>query len=205
MREALARYADRLSGTATEVDRRSFVIHTTRDAIENGASRHAAGHTSAFDTSSLPVSVIIGAGVATTVASAEEYAHRALELARDTGEPHVFYDDGTVLRPNSLRSNRRVRDIDASTGSLAGRLGLGELALTRLIDALRRVDPEAVTASHLAAAHGIKPRSARRLLKALEGAGLARRLGHVAGPSAGRPQTAWQVNMAGFDGKETEI
>lgn len=202
MREALARYADRLSGTATEVDRRSFVIHTTRDAVENGASRHAAGHTSAFDTSSLPASVIIGAGVAATVASAEEYARRALQLARDTGEPHVLYDDGTVMRPHSLRSNRRVHDINASTGSLAGRLGVGELALTRLIDALRRVDPTAVTANQLAAAHAIKPRSARRLLQALERAGLARQLGQFAGPTAGRPQTAWEVNVAGLDAEK---
>lgn len=199
MREALARYADRLSGTATEVDPKSFVIHTTRDAIENGATRHGAGHTSAFDTSSLPASVIIGAGVAITVASAEEYAHRALQLARDTGEVHVLYDDGTVLRPGSLRSNRRVRDIEASAGSLAGRLGMRGLAVTRLIDALRRVDPDAVTASQLAAAHGIKPRSARRLLQALEKTGLAHRLGHLAGPTSGRPQTAWQVDVAGLD------
>lgn len=195
LQDSLSAYAERLHGRMTKVGREAYVIHTTRGAVEDAIRRLAAGYASGFDLRNVPVPVVAAAGVGSTAASAEEQARRALQLSRSTGQPHVFFEDGTLVHPDGQGLRRTVPPNDGRVASLAGKLGMGALAFERLTEALRRVDPTAVTANELAAARGIKPRSARRVLLDLESVGIATRLGHHTGPTAGRPQIAWRVDM----------
>lgn len=196
LQESLAAYAERLRGRMTEVGPEAYVIHTTRGAVEDAIRRLAAGYASGFDLRNIPVPVVAAAGVGSTAASAEEQARRALQVSRSTGQPHVFFEDGTLVHPDGQGLTRTIAPNGDRVASLASKLGMGALAFARLTEALQRVDPSAVTANQLAAARGIKPRSARRLLVDLEKVGLATRLGHQSGLTAGRPQIAWRVDMA---------
>lgn len=198
LRELLAERAERMRGALSEVDDHAFVIHTTRGAIEDAIARLDAGHASALDFRELRSSVAVGAGIGRTVASAEESARKATNPLDDSGRLTLVFDDSgatgpTIVTPGTVRS--RTNNVDLV---IARRLGLGPLALTRLISALRRLDPAGVTAQELAAAQGVEVRSARRLLRVLEEAGLASALGRQLGPGAGRPQTVYSVDVAGL-------
>lgn len=194
-RDILLERAERLRGALTETDDDAFLIHTTRGAIEDALARLEAGHTSALDFRELRTSIAVGAGIGRTVASAEESARKATGPVGDDGRITVVFDDSgatpsTNVVPGTVRS--RTNNVDLV---IARRLGLGPLALTRLVAALRRLDPAGVTAQELAAAQGIEVRSARRLLRVLEDAGLASALGRQVGPGAGRPQTVYSVDV----------
>ena len=86
----------------------------------------------------------------------------------------------------------------AFVAALADQLGVGTQSLRRLLQAIRSVDSDAVTARQLSDAYGIQPRSARRLLRALTEAGYATEVGRRSGPRTGRPQTVFAVDLPGL-------
>jgi response regulator of citrate/malate metabolism len=113
------------------------------------------------------------------------------------GDLHVAAADGTVTRVGRTghAETLRLRETDVAMARLARQLGLGPLALTRLTRALRQVDASAVTAAELAQAYGIEARSARRLMTALQRAGIAMPQGRQGGARAGRPQTVYRIDV----------
>lgn len=194
IRQQMLSFAERLQGTLADRGDHLFIVHATRGAIEQEWRRLA--------NEPLPIIVgdaraAIGFGLGATATSAEENARHALTVGRNTGEPLLVLPDGSVLRiqDGAIAPAFQLRDTSQSTLSRADNLGLGSLTLGRMVAALRRVDPGSVTARDLAHAYGVTPRSALRLLGALERAGAATRLGRQVAPRAGRPQTIFRVDV----------
>lgn len=197
VRQHVLDLAERLQGMVTEGDGYTFVIHTTKGAVEAELERASRGGTDVLwpDQSA---GVAVGFGVGDTTASAEENARRALMLHRSTRELHLALTDGSVIRvvPNHRDTVYRLRETDPRILARARDLGVGPLTLWRLVIALRQLDPNAVTARDLARSYGVAPRSALRLLTALEKAGVAAALGIHVAPRAGRPQTVYRVDLS---------
>ena len=114
------------------------------------------------------------------------------------GDLHIGLPDGEVLlaTQNERSAGYRLRETREPNLRVAEQLGLGPLAFARLTRALRQVDVSSLTATDLARAYGIEPRSARRLMTSLLRAGIATRMGVQGGPGAGRPQTVYRVDVA---------
>lgn len=195
-RDAALDLATRLQGRLADVDDQTFIVHTNRGAIEGAVVRRAMGHGGPLDPERLP-GVEIGIGIGATVPAAEENARRALLMGERDGELHIAASDGAVTRLGRTgpAETLRLRETDEAMMQLGRQLGLGPLALTRLTRAVRRVDASAVTAAELAQAYGIEARSARRLMTALQRAGIASPQGRQGGPRAGRPQTVYRIDV----------
>lgn len=197
VRDSLLGHAEGLQGRLSDLDDETFVIYANRAAVDRAVSRLVAGHSSPLDMERLPFEVRVGVGLGTTLSGAEENARRALVMGERHGDLHVAVADGEVLRVSRERPSTRyrLREIDEGMRRLAQELGLGPLALARLIRALSQVDASAVTAAELARAYGIEARSARRLMTSLQRAGIATSLGRLGGPRAGRPQTVYRIDL----------
>lgn len=197
MREAALDLAERLKGRLAELDEATFIVHSDRGTVEGAVSRLMAGQGGPLDPERLPPDLRVGVGVGATVPGAEENARKALVMGARDGDLHVAYPDGAVVRASRDRPAEtfHLRATDGPSLRIARELGLGPLALSRLTQALRQVDASAVTAAELAQAYGIEARSARRLMTALQRAGIATRLGRQGGPRAGRPQTVYRIDV----------
>lgn len=195
IRQDVLDFAERLQGTVTDGADGTFVIHATRAAIERGLARAPAGRPMAM--AGLPIrdGIRVGFGAGETAASAEENARRALALSQHPSETYFVLADGRVFRLGAPEAVLRLRETDELTLARARELGLGPLTLSRLVVALRQLDPSAVTARDLARVYGVAPRSALRLLARLQASGLARPLGRQVAPRAGRPQTVYRVDV----------
>jgi len=205
-RETALDLTERLQGRLADLDAETFIVHTNRGAVEGAISRLLAGQGGPFDLGRLPGHVRMGVGMGATVPGAEDNARRALVMGERDGDLHVAYPDGAVMRASGDRPAEtfRLRETGAATQRIARELGLGPLALTRLSRALRHVDVSAVTAAELAQAYGIEARSARRLMTALQRAGIATQLGRQGGPRAGRPQTVYRIDVGRLIAAEGE-
>lgn len=197
-REAVLDLAERLRGRLADGEDGSAIVYASRGTVEGAISRLLAGQGGPFDPDRLPPDLRVGVGIGATLAAAEENAERSLVMAEDAADLHVTYPDGAVLRAtrSAPPATYRLRETDAARLRIARELGLGPLALARLTRALRQVDAGAVTAAELAAAYGIAPRSARRMMTALQRAGIALPLGRQGGPRAGRPQTVYRIDVS---------
>lgn len=197
-REGILDLAERLQGRLADVDDETFVILTSRGAIEDGLARLAAGHGGPLGMQRLPDDLQVAIGLGRTVPAAEENARRALVMGERHGDLHVAFADGEVIRAGreGLAATYSLRETNEATARVARQIGLGPLALARLIRALRQIDPSAVTAAELARAYGIEARSARRLITSLRRAGIASSLGRQGGPRAGRPQTIYRIDLS---------
>jgi DNA-binding transcriptional ArsR family regulator len=193
-RQRVVDLAERLHGTLTDGAGGSFLIHTTRGAVEDEFARTHAEHAVGADAAD---ALLIGFGVGATVASAEENARQAVAVGRHSREIQVVLDDGTILPLGATRAppRYRLRETNPRLLAHARSLGLGSFTLARLVTALATIDHAAVSARDLAKAYGVTPRSALRLLAALERAGLAAPLGTRVAPRAGRPQTVYRVDL----------
>jgi hypothetical protein len=196
-RDAALDLAERLQGRLGDLDGETFIVHTNRGAIEGAVVRRAMGHGGPLAPERLPADVVIGMGIGATVPGAEENARRALLMGERDGELHLAAADGSVMRVgrDGPVETLHLRETDQAMTQLARQLGFGPLALTRLTRALRQVDASAVTAAELAQAYGIEPRSARRLMTALQRAGIASPQGRQGGPRAGRPQIVYRIDV----------
>lgn len=190
LQQSLLDYAEGLHGTLSTPDDRTFIVHTTRGAIEEAIDRQARGHASALQPRDLPVDTAIGFGLGFSMSATETSARRALASARETGGVHVLFADGRL---------HRLGDPHEGFGRPAlvtppQELGLGRLALARLLAALRRLDSHDLTAQELADAYGVQPRSARRLLSQLEEAGLVTAVAQQMSGERGRPRKRYAVD-----------
>lgn len=196
-REAAIDLAERLQGRLGDLDEDTFIIQTNRGAIDAAVARLVAGYGGPLDPDRSASGLRMGIGMGATVSGAEENARRALVMSERDGDLHVAAADGTVTRVGRTghAETLRLRETDVAMARLARQLGLGPLALTRLTRALRQLDASAVTAAELAQAYGIEARSARRLMTALQRAGIAIPQGRQGGPRAGRPQTVYRIDV----------
>lgn len=186
--------AERLQGRLARVEDGSYLIHTTRGAITaEVASRDAMGEDVGIEDDSL----LVGYGVGATVARAEANARQAAALGHDAQGAHVVLDDGAVLHlaHRSASARHRLHGSNPRLVEHARSIGVGTMTLARLVTAIAQLDAAAVTAQDLAVAYGVAPRSALRLLKSLEAAGVATAFGTRSAPRAGRPQTVYRIDV----------
>jgi hypothetical protein len=197
VRQEVLDLAERLKGRMAELDDQTFVVYTSRGTIEEAVSRLSARRGGPLELRQFLADVRLGVGLGATVPIAEENARRALIMAEGDRELHVAFADGEVFRVggDGQTATYKLRETRESTLRLARQLGLGPLALTRLTRALRQVNTSAVTASELAQAYGIQPRSTRRIITALQRAGIATAQGRHGGTAAGRPQTVYRIDL----------
>lgn len=195
VREALLAHAQRLRGRLSTVDDSTFLVTTTRGAVDGAVARRRAGHASLLSIAGLPVPAVAGFGVGTTIAAAEDNARTALALGGQDGNTYVVYPDGEVYSTGSATVRAKLRETTPAVLRLAEQLGLGLLSTRRLLEALHHTDPSAVTARQLADAYGVEVRSARRLLTALRAAGYAEEVGVQVSSGAGRPQAVYRIAL----------
>ncbi len=190
---ALIDFAEGLYGTLAVLDERTFVVHTTRGSIENALDRRQQGHASGIEPSGVDATTSVGYGFGSTVVDAEANAHLALKLARSSGETHLAFSDGQVEGIDEITRANHNGDV---SGVASSQLGLGPLAFSRLLAALRGLDITSVSALEFATAYGVTPRSARRLFTQMEKAGVAHELEAVHrrnGP--GRPSKRYRIDL----------
>ena len=173
-------------------------MYANRTTIEAALTRLAADRSGPFGAMRRLPEVTLGIGLGGTVQAAEENARRALVMSERYGDLHIGLPDGEVLlaTQDERASSYRLRETREPNLRVAEQLGLGPLAFARLVRALRQVDVSSLTATDLARAYGIEPRSARRLMTSLMRAGIATRMGVQGGPGAGRPQTVYRIDVA---------
>ncbi|MEV4125503.1 hypothetical protein [Nocardia sp. NPDC049707] len=140
--------------------------------------------------------VRIGLGVGRSAADAEVLARRAVERCRTAGPFTAVVSVGAgrdfVITDTEADPDRAEEPL--SRHIAARRAGLSQATLRKLEAAVAAHPDNKVTAADVATALGIEPRSARRTLKQLERAGLARPVGTV-GSGAGRPAVRYAVRL----------
>jgi DNA-binding transcriptional ArsR family regulator len=142
-------------------------------------------------------SVHIGFGIGRTAADAESLARRALGRSHAAGPVAAavaLADDTDVIMGGTKKQPARVSPEDLSL--LARRAGLGRGTLTKLRDLLaEKPDDEGITANDVADHLGVQQRTARRILKRLERAGVAEITGTLNDRKGGRPRTLYRLHL----------
>jgi len=197
-RMAVVELAEALQGRMADLDDETLIVYSNRATIEAALARLAVDRSGPLGVAGRGSESRMGIGLGATVPAAEENARRALVMGERSGDLHVALPDGQVLLATAdhAEGRYRLRETHEPTLRIAEQLGLGPLAFGRLIRALRQLDVTSVTATDLARAYGIEPRSARRLMTTLERAGIATRMGVQGGPAAGRPQTVYRIDVS---------
>lgn len=194
----LVETAGDLRAQLTQRDLGTYVITSTVGVVENDLLRQSARDPLAalLATSS---EVRIGIGTGPTFVSAQAGADDALRATSPATPALILLPDGQLRGIDEIRSSgTQSAGRDQAVMALADQLGVGTQSLRRLLQAIRSVDTDAVTARQLSDAYGIQPRSARRLLRALTEAGYATEVGRRSGPRTGRPQTVFAVDLTGL-------
>ena len=168
-------------------------IVTTRGALEREL-RNARLSTVRAALEAIPA--WMGVGFGHSLPQAEQNSTYARTVARATHSHHEVFPDGST-RPltDSVARVLQTRTTNARMQALRQNGGLGPLTLSRLQAALASLGRDDVTARELGQAYGVEPRSARRLLAALQRAGVAVPLGAHAAPRAGRPQVVYKIDL----------
>jgi DNA-binding transcriptional ArsR family regulator len=186
-----------LSGSVFTIQSSQYLIVTTRGVLEEAtggfqhlppltalARRHLWAH--------------IGLGVGRSAAEADALARHALARCRSVGPFSAVISMGSgsdvVLRvPGG--DEGVTHDAPVPVMVAARRSGVSRGTLTRLKSMLDTHADAGVTASDIASALSIEPRSARRTLKRLEQAGVARPIGRVVAGTTGRPPTVYRIRL----------
>jgi hypothetical protein len=139
----------------------------------------------------------VGCGVGRSAAEAEALARRALARCRAAGPfaAVVSLGNGGDIMLGGVDSAEAGDDEPVPVGVAARRSGLSKANLDRLKAMLYERGADGVTASDVAEALDIEPRSARRTLKRLERAGVAQPIGRVMAGTTGRPPTIYRVRL----------
>ncbi|MFI1394997.1 hypothetical protein [Streptomyces sp. NPDC020681] len=150
--------------------------------LDDLAARHGAAH--------------VGFGLGRTAAEAESLARRAVNRARSVGAVAgvVSMTDDVDIVIDAERTPPVVRGPEGMA-TLARRVGLNPKTLDRLRELAADEPDEGITA-HLVAEHlSVQQRTARRILKRLERAGVAVPTGSRQQGQTGRPPIVYRVRL----------
>ncbi|GAA3928505.1 hypothetical protein GCM10023085_07170 [Actinomadura viridis] len=185
-----------LGGSLAALPDGGHLVVTTRGLLEQAtgqftrmpildrlAARHPAVH--------------IGFGVGRTAADAESLARRALNRAASIGDTagvvSMAEDIDIVFEPDS-EGHRPPERGQESLPLVARRVGLSTQTVLRLRD-LTTTRPDGLTAHDVAEHLLVQQRTARRILKRLERAGLAAPMGSRQEGRTGRPPTVYSLHL----------
>ncbi|MFF8290225.1 hypothetical protein ACF068_13490 [Streptomyces sp. NPDC016309] len=199
-----------LGGSLAELPDGRRLVVTTRGALESATERFtripflgglAARHGSAH----------VGFGLGRTAAEAEALARRAVNRARSLGAAagvvSMADDVDIVIGPDAVTgpatatgaepgaAGAKAAAFPESPALLARRVGLHPQTLDRLRE-LTAADGNAGVTAHRVAEHlSVQQRTARRILKRLERAGVAVPTGSLQEGRTGRPPTVYRVHL----------
>lgn len=199
-REVALKVARALRGQVTGVTAETITVTTSRGVVETVFERIRSGQRSALEIDDLPPGTIAGFGIDLTIELAEKNARTALDISRQRNGMVAVFSDGSIWT-GEPDQDLWTRDSNLAFKELSEHLGLGPLAFSRLLSALRKLDHKSLTARQLGDAYGIEARSARRLLNSLAKAGFALERGKEASRGAGRPQTVFEVDLPSMIGQ----
>lgn len=185
-----------LAGSVFAVQPGQYVLVTTRGVLEQATGgfqhlpllatltrRHLWAH--------------VGLGVGRSAAEADALARHALARSRTVGPFSAVISMGSGSDVVLVEPGTGPTPDDAPVPVMvaARRSGLSRGTLARLKSILGSYEESGVTAGDIATALNIEPRSARRTLKRLEQAGVARPIGRVMAGTTGRPPTIYRIRL----------
>ncbi|WP_328808083.1 hypothetical protein [Nonomuraea antri] len=191
--EGLLREATALGGTLAAFRGGVHLLVTTRGPL-NDATCGFIGLPMLARLAAQNDTVRVGFGLGRSAAEAESLARRALARARRIGrvaavlslraDTDLVLDSATWTPPG--RRNLTV---------IARRVGLSVPTLEKLIEARAAAGDEPLTTREIADRLAVQQRTARRMLRRLELAGLAERTGNLTSGSSGRPLTLYRLTL----------
>ncbi len=139
----------------------------------------------------------IGLGVGRSAAEADALARHALTRCRSVGpfSAVISMGSGSDVVIVSPGTEAAADDAPIPVMVAARRSGLSRGTLDRLKSIVDAHEEPGITAGDIATALNIEPRSARRTLKRLEQAGIARPIGRVLAGTTGRPPTIYRIRL----------
>lgn len=194
----LSEVADQLRAQLSQEDACRYLLTSTLGIVEEHLLQGASGRARLATLLAAGQNVRVGIGIGVSVAAALEGAEAALHATATAMPAVVLRPDGRLIDAADYVGSSPTRSPirDAAAVRLAARLGVGTQSLRQLLQAIRILDTEAVTARQLAEAYGVQPRSARRLLHALAAAGYAHEVDRLQSQRTGRPPTVFAVDLS---------
>jgi hypothetical protein len=193
----LQRSLSPLGGTLARLDDVYLVVSTA------GLLEQATGHYQELpllgQLSSRHERVHIGFGVGRTAAEAQTLARRALRRSRAVGPAAVavaLADDTDIVLSGGQAADPELALTD-DLSLLARRAGLNLATLRQLRELAARRPPEQalITASDIAEYLGVQERTARRVVKRLERAGIAEVVSTQRDGHSGRPRLLYRIRL----------
>jgi hypothetical protein len=188
-----AEQARALGGTASRLPDGRYLVVSTRGLLE----RATASFTTAPPLQPPPGQghAHLGLGLGRSAAEATALAERAVVRARAAGQVATvlsrLHGDDLFLGASTGAAQAGTEDL----GLLSIRIGLSRGTLQSMRALVRDREDASVTASDIAVGFGIQERSARRLLKRLERAGIAVPSGRQLEGRSGRPRVVYRVDL----------
>jgi DNA-binding transcriptional ArsR family regulator len=193
--EKLLQYAKRIQGSLKSAGPGRYVIFTTRGALKEMTNHYK----------TVPVAdgmehihdeiVTCGIGIGRTAYEAEIHAGKAFLHAKKYGRGAwmIVFDDGTIAGPLGRAEQLRYSFDHAELQEWSRKTNLSVATLSKLRAILHKLGKNEIQAHELAMYMQILPRSARRILKELEEAGIAEVIGETNPYPRGRPRKVYRI------------
>ncbi|WP_445613200.1 ArsR family transcriptional regulator [Geobacillus sp. YF-1] len=193
--EKLLRYARKVQGSLKSAGPGRYVIFTTRGALKEMTAGYKTIPPAEEMAHLYEEIAACGIGIGRTAYEAEIQAGKAFLHAKQHGRGAwmAAFDDGTIAGPLGAREQIRYSLGGEELRELAERTRLSVATIGKLQAVLRKRGNNEIEAHELAAYMQILPRSARRILKELEAAGLAEAIGETNPYPRGRPRKVYRL------------
>lgn len=194
--EILVSYAEKLQGSIVLRGDGQFALYSTRGILEEITEEFTIMPILEDIIRNVGANVSGGIGFGASAYAAEEYAFRALGLAKQKGKGRwmVVTDKKDAIGPlsSAVRLKYSVRTDDSLYKEFADKLSISATTVNKLLAAIDKLDKETIGADDLAMYLAITPRSARRLLATL----VEQNLAEVSGEESlikGRPRKLYKI------------
>ncbi|MGG6437712.1 winged helix-turn-helix domain-containing protein [Saccharococcus caldoxylosilyticus] len=193
--EKLLQYAKKIQGSLKCAGPGRYVIFTTRGALKEMTDQYKTVPAADEMEHIHDEIATCGIGIGRTAYEAEIHAGKAFLHAKKYGKGAwmVVFDDGTIAGPLG-RAERIHYSLDSEElQQLSQQTNLSVATLSKLRAILRKLGKNEIQAHELARYMQILPRSARRILKELEDAGIAEVIGETNPYPRGRPRKVYRI------------
>lgn len=193
----LKEFSRKTQATTQWVNDSMVQIVTTKGVVENGILVHKKPEILAELHRQLKWTGKMGIGLGRTANETMQNAKKALNYSLKKSGPqcYILQEEGQLIGPlgGSQQLHYSHRELDQDTIQAARKAGLSVASINRIFSLLDSIGTKNVSASDLADGLEITLRSARRLLKTLEDAGLARVVGEEQPVGRGRPRQVYAI------------
>ncbi|MGZ9816992.1 ArsR family transcriptional regulator [Peribacillus simplex] len=194
--EKLLSYTKKVHGSIKSSGFGRYVIFTTRGLLQDitGNFRQIPDIHD-FDQASKEA-VTCGIGIGQTVYDAEINAGNALLHAKECGKGTwmVCFDDKKIAGPLGKPEQLTYSYISEQLESISQQTSLSVITLNKLKSSLKKLSNDELNANELANYMQITPRSARRILTALEEKGFAQVVAEEKPHTRGRPRKIYKIS-----------